>query len=45
MRLFIGLFSFSASPELIDATKVGVLSGSLASALWGMFLLRIGRYD
>jgi NhaA family Na+:H+ antiporter len=45
MSLFIGLLSFSASPELIDATKVGVLSGSLASALCGMFLLRIVRHD
>ncbi|MDQ4136418.1 MAG: Na+/H+ antiporter NhaA [Pseudomonadota bacterium] len=43
MSLFIGLLSFPASPELTDATKVGVLAGSLASALCGALVLRIAK--
>jgi NhaA family Na+:H+ antiporter len=43
MSLFIGLLAFPASPELADATKVGVLAGSLAAAIGGALLLRIAK--
>jgi Na+:H+ antiporter, NhaA family len=43
MSLFIGLLAFPASPELTDATKVGVLAGSLASAIGGALLLRFAK--
>jgi NhaA family Na+:H+ antiporter len=43
MSLFIGLLAFRASPDLTEATKVGVLSGSLISAVVGTLLLRIIR--
>jgi NhaA family Na+:H+ antiporter len=43
MSLFIGLLAFSASPEMTDATKIGVLAGSLASALCGSLVLRFAR--
>jgi Na+:H+ antiporter, NhaA family len=43
MSLFIGLLAFPSSPALIDATKIGVLAGSLLSALAGMLLLYIVR--
>ena len=43
MSLFIGLLAFPRSPELTDATKVGVLAGSLASAVAGALLLRLAR--
>ena len=33
MSLFIGALAFPASPELNDATKIGVLAGSVLSAL------------
>jgi NhaA family Na+:H+ antiporter len=39
MSLFIGLLAFPASPELQDATKVGVLAGSVAAGLMGAALL------
>ena len=45
MSLFIGLLAFPASPDLTNATKVGVLAGSLTSALCGALLLRIARAD
>ena len=41
MSLFIGLLAFAA-PELLDATKLGVFAGSLASALVGWTFLRLG---
>jgi NhaA family Na+:H+ antiporter len=39
MSLFIGALAFK-DPHLIDETKIGVLAGSLASALVGMAILR-----
>ncbi len=41
MSLFIGNLAFPDSPELIDATKIGVLAGSVLSALAGFALLRV----
>jgi Na+:H+ antiporter, NhaA family len=43
MSLFIGLLAFPLSPALSNATKIGVLAGSLASALKGALLMRIAR--
>jgi len=40
MSLFIGNLAF-ADPRLIDETKIGVLAGSLMSALLGMAILRL----
>ncbi len=41
MSLFIGNLAFPTQPELIDATKIGVLAGSLLSAVVGYLLLRV----
>jgi NhaA family Na+:H+ antiporter len=43
MSLFIGALAFPYSPELVDATKLGVLSGSALSALVGYTILRLAR--
>jgi Na+:H+ antiporter, NhaA family len=43
MSLFIGLLAFPSSPELQDATKIGVLAGSVMSGLAGALLLRLAR--
>jgi NhaA family Na+:H+ antiporter len=40
MSLFIGNLAFT-DPGLIDETKIGVLAGSLLSALAGFFVLRL----
>jgi len=40
MSLFIGALAFPASPELIEAAKIGTLAGSLLSALLGFVILR-----
>jgi len=40
MSLFIAQLGFPASPELVDEAKLGVLLGSLASALLGYAVLR-----
>jgi NhaA family Na+:H+ antiporter len=40
MSLFIGLLAFTTD-EFHDATKIGVLGGSVLSALVGWSLLRI----
>ncbi|SFI60202.1 Na+/H+ antiporter NhaA [Caulobacter sp. UNC279MFTsu5.1] len=42
MSLFIGNLAFG-DPRLIDETKIGVLAGSLASALLGVIVLRLCR--
>src|SRR5215207_4683099 len=39
MSLFIGLLAFPTAPELQDAVKIGVLSGSVCSALVGALVL------
>ncbi len=44
MSLFIGNLAF-ADPHLIDETKLGVLAGSLVSALLGVAILRIAKPD
>ena len=41
MSLFIGALAFPTSPELGDAVKVGVFTGSLVSATAGALLLRL----
>ena len=40
MSLFIGLLAFANAPALQDATKLGVLLGSVTSAVCGALLLR-----
>lgn len=42
MSLFIGALAFK-DPLLVDETKIGVLAGSLVSALVGMAVLRMAR--
>ncbi len=39
MSLFIGLLAFPGSAELQDAVKIGVLSGSVLSAVLGVIVL------
>lgn len=39
MSLFIGALAFAGHPQMADATKVGVLAGSVLSALAGAALL------
>jgi NhaA family Na+:H+ antiporter len=41
MSLFIGALAFPGQPELGDATKIGVLMGSVLSALAGWLVLSI----
>lgn len=43
MSLFIGLLAFPDAPALQDAVKVGVLLGSLASAIGGAVVLLVAR--
>ncbi len=40
MSLFIGALAFPASPETIEAAKLGTLAGSLLSAVTGWAVLR-----
>jgi NhaA family Na+:H+ antiporter len=40
MSLFIGNLAFPGAPHLIDEVKIGVLMGSILSALAGVLLLR-----
>ena len=41
MSLFIGGLAFPAAPALVEQAKLGVLAGSLASALAGFLVLRL----
>ena len=43
MSLFIGLLAFPDDPALQDAVKVGVLLGSLASAVAGAVVLLLAK--
>jgi NhaA family Na+:H+ antiporter len=43
MSLFIGLLAFPASEEAQSALKIGVLSGSLLSAIFGAGVLLLSR--
>jgi NhaA family Na+:H+ antiporter len=43
MSLFIGLLAFPSAPELQEAVKIGVLTGSTLSALTGAIVLRFAR--
>jgi NhaA family Na+:H+ antiporter len=45
MSLFIGLLAFPASPEMQDAVKIGVLSGSVLSALAGALVLYFAKSE
>lgn len=40
MAIFIASLAFSASPEYIDSAKIGILIGSLISAIVGYVILR-----
>ncbi len=40
MSLFIGGLAFANDPHLLDATKVGVMGGSICSAIVGTILMR-----
>ena len=41
MSLFIGLLAFPTAPELRDAVKIGVLTGSIMSAVVGTVVLAV----
>ena len=43
MSLFIGALAFPRAPELVEEAKLGVLAGSLVSALLGYLVLRLAR--
>lgn len=40
MSLFIGALAFPSSPELVEEAKIGVLGGSMLSAVLGYVILR-----
>ena len=41
MSLFVGNLAFVENTQYIDGVKIGVLSGSLLSTVFGFFLLYI----
>ncbi len=41
MSLFVGNLAFAENNQYIDGVKIGVLSGSLLSTLFGYFLLQL----
>jgi NhaA family Na+:H+ antiporter len=43
MSLFIGALAFPSAPALVEEAKIGVVMGSLASALVGFVILRFAR--
>lgn len=43
MALFVAQLAFPGNPQLLDAAKVGILAGSVASALIGSTLLLLSR--
>lgn len=43
MSLFIGLLAFAQTPTLQDEAKLGVILGSIASAVCGAFILRLAQ--
>jgi NhaA family Na+:H+ antiporter len=43
MSLFIGALAFPGSPLLVEEAKIGVLLGSLASAIVGFVILRFAK--
>ncbi len=43
MSLFIAGLAFPGAPELLDEAKIGILAGSLLSALAGWLILRLAR--
>ena len=43
MSLFIGALAFPGDPALIDEAKIGVMLGSVASAITGYLVLRLAR--
>lgn len=43
MSLFIGMLAFPPEAQLLDQTKIGVLMGSLASAVLGAAVLLVAR--
>jgi NhaA family Na+:H+ antiporter len=40
MAIFIASLAFNSSPEYIDSAKIGILIGSLISAVIGFVILR-----
>ena len=41
MAIFIASLAFSESPQYIDSAKIGILIGSLLSAIIGFLVLRL----
>ncbi|RUV39580.1 hypothetical protein EOD29_30570, partial [Mesorhizobium sp. M1A.T.Ca.IN.004.03.1.1] len=45
MSLFIGLLAFANDAALQDAVKVGILAGSIVSALLGISVLLVAQLE